>query len=47
LFRNRESVIDLYPKIVDSALNLGVTQEQLHGAQVVSAAVNKCRLGSA
>jgi hypothetical protein len=46
LFRNRESVIDLYPKIADSALNLGVTQEQLHGAQVASAAVNKCRIAA-
>jgi len=47
LFRYGESVIDLYPQIPDSALNFGVTQQQLHGAQVAGAAIDEYRFGSA
>jgi len=45
LFRDDESVIDPNLEITNRAFNLGVSQEQLHGAQVAGAAVNEGCLG--
>jgi hypothetical protein len=43
-FRDIKRVIDLYAKISDRALDLGVTEEELDRSQVARAAVDQCRL---
>ena len=41
LFRDGESIIDLNPEIADSAFDLGVTEQELHGSQITSTAVDQ------
>jgi hypothetical protein len=41
----RESIIDLDAEIADSALNLGVTKQQLNSPQIASAALDQRGLG--
>jgi hypothetical protein len=51
LFRNGEGVIDLDTEVPDSAFDLGVTEQELHGSQITSTSVepwfvvvNGCRI---
>ena len=46
LFGNVEGVINLDAQVSDSAFNLGVTQQQLDGPKVSSAAIYQRRLGA-
>ena len=47
LFRHLESAVNLDPKVPDSALQLRVPKEKLHGAQIPRASVDQSRLRSA
>jgi hypothetical protein len=44
LFRNGEGVIDLDTEVPDSAFDLGVTEQELHGPQIAGTPVDQgCR----
>ena len=45
LFRNGEGVIDLDTEVPDSAFDLGVTEQELHGSQITSTSVDQGCLG--
>jgi hypothetical protein len=45
LFRNGEGVIDLDTEVPDSAFDLGVTEQELHGSQVAGTSVDQGCLG--
>ncbi len=47
LLSNRQRVVHLDPEIADGALNLRVTQEQLHGSQIAGLAIDQRRFRSA
>jgi hypothetical protein len=46
LLRDRESVIDLDAKISDCAFNLRMAEQQLHGSQIASSAIDQSGFGS-
>jgi hypothetical protein len=41
LFRNGEGIIDLDTEVPDSAFDLGVTEQELHGAQIAGTSVDQ------
>jgi hypothetical protein len=45
LFRYGKGIIDLDAKIPDGAFDLGVTEQELHGAQITSTPVDQGCLG--
>ena len=45
LFRNGEGIIDLDTEVPDSAFDLGVTEQELHGAQIAGTSVDQGCLG--
>jgi hypothetical protein len=45
LLRYRERVIDLNAQISDSALDLGMAEQDLNGPKVAGAPIDQCRLG--
>ena len=45
LFRNGEGIIDLDTEVPDSAFDLGVTKQELHGAQIAGTSVDQGCLG--
>ena len=45
LFRNGEGIIDLDTEVPDSAFDLGVTEQELHGSQITSTSVDQGCLG--
>ena len=45
LFRYGEGIIDLDTEVPDSAFDLGVTEQELHGSQITSTAVDQGCLG--
>jgi len=45
LFRYRESIIYLDAEVSDGAFDLGVPEQELHGAQITGTPVNQSRLG--
>jgi hypothetical protein len=42
LFRYGEGIIDLDAKIPDGAFDLGVTEQELHGAPITGTSVDQC-----
>jgi len=46
LFSYREGIIDLDAEVSDGAFDFGVTEQELHGPQVLGSTINKCRLRS-
>jgi hypothetical protein len=45
LFRYGEGIIDLDTEVPDSAFDLGITEQELHGSQITSTPVDQGRLG--
>ena len=45
LFRNGEGIIDLDTEVPDSAFDLGVTEQELHGSQIAGTSVDQGGLG--
>lgn len=45
LFRYRQRILHLDAQVSDSALNLGVAEQELHCSQITGAAANQRRLG--
>jgi hypothetical protein len=45
LLRYRKSIVDLYAKISDGALNSGVAKQELHRAEIAGALVDQGGLG--
>ena len=41
LLGDRQGIVDLDAEVADRALDLRVTEEQLHGAEVAGAAINQ------
>ena len=46
LFGDLEGVIHLDAKVLDRRLQLGMPEQQLHGAEILGATVDQCRLGA-
>ena len=46
-FRDGDGVINLHPEIAHRAFELGVTEQQLHGAQVAGLAIDQRCFGAA
>ena len=46
LFRNQKGIVDINPKIPNSALNLGVTQKELNGPEIACSSVDHRGFGS-
>jgi len=46
LLRNGERIIHIDAEVPDSALDLGVAEQKLHGSQIPGASVDERRLGS-
>ena len=47
LFGDREGVVDLDAKISHGALELGMAEKQLDGAQIMRSPIDQCRFGPA
>lgn len=46
LFHDRQGIVDLDAEVFDSAFDLGMAKEKLHGPQIASASVDQGRFGS-
>jgi len=45
LLRYLQCVIDLDPKVSNGALQLGMTEQELDGPEVLGSLIDQCRLG--
>ena len=46
LFRYQKGIVDLDPKLPNSALNLGVTQQELNSPEIAGSPIDHRRFGS-